>query len=70
MYLGVVPDVVIWMVNWLHYLNYEAITRSSSTCNYYIQETFLVHTISYHGLCNGIPHIVPVFSPLSERILV
>ena len=31
MYIGVVPDVVTWAVNWLHYLNYEAIPRSSST---------------------------------------
>ena len=29
----VVPDVVIWTVNWLHYLNYELITRTSSTCH-------------------------------------
>ena len=23
MYIDVVPEEVIWMVNWLHYLNYE-----------------------------------------------
>ena len=27
-----VPDEVIWTVSWLHYLNYEAIPRSLSTC--------------------------------------
>ena len=32
-YIDVVPDVVIWVVNWLHCLNYEAITCSSSTRN-------------------------------------
>ena len=28
-----VPEVVIWKVNWLYYLNYEAITHISSTCH-------------------------------------
>ena len=31
MYIDVFLDVFIWTVNWLHYLNYEAITLSSST---------------------------------------
>ena len=29
--IDVVPDLVIWTVNWLQYLNYEAIPLSSST---------------------------------------
>ena len=37
--IDVVPDVVIWMVKWLHYLNYEAITSSSSTQQYFLQGT-------------------------------
>ena len=32
LYIDVVPDVVIWTVNWLHYLNYEVIIRTSSNC--------------------------------------
>ena len=32
-FIDMVPDVVIWTVNWLHYLNYEVIPRSSSTCH-------------------------------------
>ena len=31
--IDVVPVVVIWMVNYLHYLNYEDIPHMSSTCN-------------------------------------
>ena len=30
-YIDVVPDVVIQKVNWLHYLNYEVVPRTSST---------------------------------------
>ena len=30
--IDVVPDEFIWTVNWLHYLNYEPIARTSSTC--------------------------------------
>ena len=26
--IDVVPDVFIWTVNWLHYLNYEVIPRT------------------------------------------
>ena len=32
-YIDVVPDVVIRKVNWLHYLNYEVVPRTSSTCH-------------------------------------
>ena len=31
-YIHVVPYVFIWKVNWLYYLNYEAISYISSTC--------------------------------------
>ena len=31
--IDVVPDVVIWPVNYLYDLNYEVITRTSSNCN-------------------------------------
>ena len=31
MYIDVVPDEVIWTVNWLYCLNYEPIARTSST---------------------------------------
>ena len=31
--IHVVPDEVIWTVNWLHYLNYEPIALTSSTCH-------------------------------------
>ena len=68
MYIDVVPDVVICKINWLHYLSYEAIPRSSSTCHWSIKGTSSYKTVSYYGLCNGIPHVVPVFSSFSERI--
>ena len=29
--IDVVPDEVIWTVNWVHYLDYEPIDRTSST---------------------------------------
>ena len=32
-FIDVVPDVVIWTVNWLYYLNYEGIPHSSITCH-------------------------------------
>ena len=35
--IDVVPDAVIWMVNWLHYLNYEAVSSGSSTHHYLVQ---------------------------------
>ena len=33
MHIDVVPEKVIWTVNWLHYLNYEIIPCISSTRN-------------------------------------
>ena len=56
------PDVFIWMVNWLYYLNYEDIPRSSSTCHWYVQVTSLGQTVSSYGWCNIIPRFVPFFS--------
>ena len=70
MYIYVVPDVVIWTVNWLYYLNDEVITRNSSTCHYSVQGTYLGQTVSSYGWCNEIPRVVPVFSSFSERIRV
>ena len=35
--IDVVPDAFIWMVNWLHYLNYEAVSSSSSNRYYLVQ---------------------------------
>ena len=31
--IDVVPDIFIWTFNWFHYLNYEFIPGSSSTCH-------------------------------------
>ena len=53
-----VPDEVIWMVNWLHYLNYEPIARTSSTRHLVCTRNDLGHTISSYLWCNGIPHAV------------
>ena len=38
--IDVVPDLVIWTVNWLHYLNYEDIPCSSSTIHSFVQGTY------------------------------
>ena len=61
MYIGVVPDVVILTVNWLHYLNYDVIPCTSSTFHCSIQVIYLGLTVSSHGWCNGIPHAALVF---------
>ena len=70
MYIDAVPDVVIWTVNWLYYLNCEDITCSSSTCYYSLHGTSLGQTVSSYGWCNGFPCVVPVSSLFSERIRV
>ena len=67
MYIDVVPDNVIWTVNWLHYLNYEAITSSSSTCHLVRMRNVLGHTVSSYGWCNSIPCVVPLFRSFSEQ---
>ena len=53
-----VPDEVIWMVNWLHYLNYEPIDSTSSTCYLVFTRNDLGQTITSYGWCNGIPRVV------------
>ena len=46
MYIDVVPDKVIWTVNWLYYLNYEPIARSSSTCYLFCTRNNLGHAVT------------------------
>ena len=70
MYMDVVPDVFIWMVNWAHCLNYEVIPCSSSTCQLSVHGTFLGQTVASYIWCNGIPRVVPVFSLFSECIRI
>ena len=67
MYIDVVPEEVIWTVNWLHYLNDEPNACTSST--YYLVRTRndLGHTVTSYGRCNGIPRVVPFFRFFSER---
>ena len=67
MCIDVDSDILIWMINKLHYSNYEAIPCSSITCHYSVQGASLGQTVSSYGWCNGIPHVVPVFS-LFQRI--
>ena len=43
MYIDVGSDLVIWTVNWLHYLNYEAIPSISSIHHWFVQGTSLGH---------------------------
>ena len=58
MYIDVVPDKVIWIVNWLHYLDYEPIACTSSPCYLVCTRNDLV---SSYGWCNGIPCVVLLF---------
>ena len=67
MYIDVVPDEVIWTVNWLHYLNYEPIARTSSTRHLVCTRNNLGQTVSSYGWYNGIPRVVPLFRLFSER---
>ena len=46
MYIDVVPEKFIWTVNWLHYLNYEPIARTSSTRHLVRTRNVLGHTVS------------------------
>ena len=66
-FIDVVPDVVIWTVNWLYYLNYEPIACTSSTCYLVCTRNDLGETITSYGLCNVIPFFVPFFRSFSER---
>ena len=65
--IDVVPNEVIWTINWLHYLNYEPIARTSST--YYLVRTRndLGQTVTSYEWCNGIPRVVPFFRLFSEQ---
>ena len=45
MYIDVVLDEVILTVNWLHYLNYEHIARTLSTCHLVCIRNVLGRTI-------------------------
>ena len=69
MYIDVVLDEVIWMVNWLHYLNYEPISRTSSTCYLVRTSSNLGQTVTSYGWCNGIPRVVPSFRSFSEQFV-
>ena len=65
--IDVVPDEVIWAVNWLHYLNYEPIARTSSTCYLVCTRNDLEQTVTSYGWCTGITHVVLLFRSFSER---
>ena len=67
MYIGVVPEEVIWMVNWLHYLNYDPIARTSSTRHLDSTRNGLVQTVASYGWFNSIPRAVALFRLFSER---
>ena len=67
MAIDVVPDEVIWTVNWLHYLNYEPIARTSGTCYFVRTRNDLGQTVTSYGWCNSIPRVVPLFILVSER---
>ena len=45
-YIYVVPDEVIWTVNWLHYLNYEPLACTSITRNLVRNRNILGQTVS------------------------
>ena len=70
MYIDVVLDVVILTVNWVHYLNYEAIPQSSSISHWLLQGTSSVQTVSSYRWCDGIPRVVLFFISFGERIHV
>ena len=70
MFYFISTTVVIWMVNWLHNFNYEAIPCSSSNFHMFVQGTSLSKTISSYRWCNGIPRAIPVFSLFGECLRV
>ena len=61
-----VPDEVIWTVNWLHYLNYEPTARTSITCYLVRTRNDLGQTVTSYGWYNGIPRVVPFFRSFSD----
>ena len=68
MYIDLGSEFGIWTVNWLYYLNYEAIPRSSSICPQFVQGTSLGQAVTSCVCCDGIPRVVPVFSLFGERL--
>ena len=63
--IDVVPDEVIWTINWLHYLDYDPIVRTSSTSYLVRTRNVLGLNVSSYGLCNGIPPTVLLFISFS-----
>ena len=66
MYIDVVLDEVIWMVNWLHYLNHEAIPHSSNTRHLFCTRNVLGQTVLPYEWCNGI-HVTIVSLDRSQN---
>ena len=69
MYNDVVPEEVIWTVNWLHYLNYEPISRTSITCYLVRTRNNLGQTVTSYGWCDRIPRVVPFFRFFLEQFV-
>ena len=65
--IDVVPDEVIWTLNWLHYLKYEPIARNSSTRHLVCTRNVVGQTVSSYGWWDGIPRVVPLFRLFSEK---
>ena len=65
-HIDVDMDVFKWTVNCLHYLNYEAISCSSSIFHLFLQGTSSGQTVSSYGWCDGIPLVTPLFSFLEN----
>ena len=69
MYIDVVPEEVIYTVNWLNYLNCEPIACTSSNRHLVCTRNVLDQNASSYGWCNGITCGVPLFRSFSERFL-
>ena len=67
--MGTRGDVVIFTFNCLHYLNYEAITHSSSNCHYFLHGASSGHTISSYGWCDRFTQAVNFNSFSRERLM-
>ena len=52
--------IVIQAVNWLHYLNYEAIYRSSGACHQFIWGESYGQTVTYYIWFESLTHAAPV----------
>ena len=65
--IDVVPDEFICTVNWLHYLDYEPIACTSSSCHLVRTRNDLEQTVTSYVWCNVIPPVVPFFRLFSER---